>query len=107
MAPPSLLSLPPKIRLQIYRYLVPTALLESSPLGHRMFSSTSYNLSLICRQMKTEYEHEAVKDIKEYFKQRGLKCFWRYHEMRLLDLYKDMTGRPLKLSKDRNYPFSP
>ncbi|KAF2651105.1 hypothetical protein K491DRAFT_696709 [Lophiostoma macrostomum CBS 122681] len=56
MAGSSLLALPSELRLQIYKYLVPTRSGDCSADSIRPF----------CRLIKTEFDHEVLKDVAEY-----------------------------------------
>lgn len=54
---PKLLTVPSELCLRVYRHLLPTLNTETSP---------NYNIRLVCRQIKTEFDHEVVKDISNY-----------------------------------------
>ena len=56
---PSLLSLPSELRLNIYRHLLPTICDDKD---------TIYNMRLINRQIREEYDHEALNIVTEHFK---------------------------------------
>ncbi|KAF2655422.1 hypothetical protein K491DRAFT_716237 [Lophiostoma macrostomum CBS 122681] len=67
MAPSPLLYLPSELRLEIYKYLVPTrnrGIRDTDFLDGEHCSAD--NMRLVCRQVTSEFEHELLKDMARY-----------------------------------------
>jgi hypothetical protein len=57
----SFLRLAAELRLEVYGYLLPTTLAIQDASDH-----TAYDIRLVCRQVKSEYDAEVVKDISAH-----------------------------------------
>jgi hypothetical protein len=58
MAEPPLFAIPPELRLEIYKYLVPT----------QVDDGTADSVRVVCRLIQSEFDHEVIEDIAKYYK---------------------------------------
>jgi hypothetical protein len=63
MAPTSLLDLPVELRLAVYDEII-----SSVPVAASTYLCRYNRLLLSCRQIFTEFESEALKDVKVFFR---------------------------------------